>query len=154
MTLSIWLVTKSTHDLNVFRPMTREKRIPVDNIHTTFSSTDCSSLSDSRKGVPPMRKARVVVVPRLDALEDRVALSHYGSQLLSSATAEIRKLHTSLNNKSIAAGFHHLTTGLNKTLHDVQHTVNHQVTSVVHHVQAQKSTNSFWNSIKSIFGFK
>jgi hypothetical protein len=101
-----------------------------------------------------MRKARQVVGPRLDALEDRVVLSHYGSQLLSSTTAEIGKLHTSLNDKSVAAGFHNLKNGINKTFHHVQHTVNHQVTSVVHHVQAQKSTNSFWDSIKSMFGFK
>src|SRR5689334_22883477 len=101
-----------------------------------------------------MRKARVVAAPRLDELEDRVALSHYGSQLLSSATAEIRKLHTSLNNKSVAAGFHHLKIGLNKTFHDAQHTVDHQVKNVVHHVQTQKTTNNFWDSIKKMFGFK
>jgi hypothetical protein len=98
-----------------------------------------------------MRKVRVI--PGLDSLEDRVALSHYGSQLLSSATAEIRRLHTSLNNKSVAAGFHNLKTTLNKTFHDVQHTVNHQVTSVVHHVQTHKTGNSFWNSIKKMFNF-
>jgi hypothetical protein len=101
-----------------------------------------------------MRKTRIVVAPRLDSLEDRVALSHYGSQLLSSATAEIRKLHTSLNDKSVAAGFHNLKTGLNKTLHNMQHSVNHQVTSITHHVQTQKTGNSFWNSIKTMFGFK
>jgi hypothetical protein len=96
-----------------------------------------------------MRK-RGVNIPRVDSLEDRVVLSHVGSQLLSSATAEFQKLHTSLNDKSVAADFHKLNRGLKNTLH----TVNHQVTSVVHHVQAQKSTNSFWDSIKNMFGFK
>jgi hypothetical protein len=100
-----------------------------------------------------MRK-RGVTIPRVDSLEDRVVLSHVGSQLISSATAEIRKLHTSLNNKSVAAGFHKLKVGLNKTFHDAQHTVDHQVKSVVHHVQTQKTTNNFWDSIKSMFGFK
>src|SRR4051812_32061237 len=101
-----------------------------------------------------MRKARVVVVPRVDGLEDRVALSHYGSQLLSSATAEIGKLHRSLNNKSVAAGFHNLKTGLNRAFHNTQHTITHQVNSVVHHVQTQKTSNSFWDQLKSVFGFK
>jgi hypothetical protein len=100
-----------------------------------------------------MRK-RGVNIPRVDSLEDRVVLSHVGSQLIASATAEFRKLHTSLNNKSVAAGFHNLKTGLNKTFHDAQHTVDHQVKSVVHHVQTQKTTTNFWDSIKNMFGFK
>ena len=100
-----------------------------------------------------MRK-RGVHIPRVNSLEDRMVLSHVGSQLISSATAEFRKLHTSLNNKSVAAGFHKLKTGLNKTFHDVQHTVNHQVKNVINHVPTQKTTNNFWDSIKSMFGFK
>jgi hypothetical protein len=101
-----------------------------------------------------MRKTRIVVTPRVDSLEERVPLSHFGSQLLSSATAEIRRLHTSINEKSLANGVHNLKVGLNKTLHSAQHTINHQVSTVVHHVQAQKSTNSFWDQLKSMFGFK
>jgi hypothetical protein len=100
-----------------------------------------------------MRK-RGVTIPRVDSLEDRVVLSHVGSQLISSATAEFRKLHTSINNKSVTADLHQLNKGLKDTFHNVQHTVNHQVTSVVHHVQTQKTGNSFWNSIKTMFGFK
>jgi hypothetical protein len=100
-----------------------------------------------------MRK-RGVTIPRVDSLEDRVVLSHVGSQLLSSATAEFRKLHTSINNKSVAADFHKLNRGLKSTFHNVQHTVDHQVTSVVHHVQTQKTTNNFWDSLKKMFGFK
>src|SRR6059058_5131734 len=100
-----------------------------------------------------MRK-RGVTIPRVDSLEDRVVLSHVGSQLISSATAEIRKLHTSINNKSVTADFHQLNRGLKNTFHKVQHTVSHQVKDVVNHVQAQKTTNNFWDSIKKMFGFK
>ena len=100
-----------------------------------------------------MRK-RGVTIPRVDSLEDRVVLSHVGSQLISSATAEFRKLHTSLNNKSVSADLHKLNRGLKDTFHNVQHTVSHQVTSVVHHVQTQRTTNNFWDSLKNMFGFK
>jgi hypothetical protein len=99
-----------------------------------------------------MRKRRIAI-PRLESMEDRIVLSHYASQFLSSASAELHKLHTSLINKSLLANFHKLHTNLNSTLHKIQHGLSSQNTSHTNHATTHQNSNDFWNSLKSLFKF-